>query len=208
MKIGIVNYGVGNLGSVRRAFEEMGAESVVANHPSSLYEVNRVVLPGVGAYAEGMAQLRHGGWIDALNDVVGAQGKPLLGICLGMQMLATAGHEGTLTPGLGIIPGQVRRLDTLGCALRIPHVGWNEVRYRQGQDVLFEGIPDASDFYFVHSYAFEPQEPADLVATVSYGVDVAAVVRRGHVFGCQFHPEKSSKAGRQLLKNFLSYSPC
>lgn len=207
MKVGIVNYGMGNLGSVRRAFEDIGAEPVIANHPSSLYEVDRVVLPGVGAYAEGIAHLGHGGWIDALNDVVSAQGKPLLGICLGMQMLATAGHEGGVTQGLDMIPGQVRRLDELGCMLRIPHVGWNEVRYCN-DEVLFEGIPDASDFYFVHSYAFVPQTDESLVATVPYGIDIAAVVRRGHVFGCQFHPEKSSQAGRQLLKNFLSYSSC
>lgn len=207
MKVGIVNYGMGNLGSVRRAFEEIGAEALIANHPSALYEVNRIVLPGVGAYAEGMAHLRHGGWTDALNDVVAAQGKPLLGICLGMQLLATTGHEGGVTQGLNMIPGQVHRLDGLGCTLRIPHVGWNEVRCRN-DDVLFRGIPDASDFYFVHSYAFVPQTAEDLVATVPYDVDIAAVVRRGHVFGCQFHPEKSSKAGRQLLKNFLSYSPC
>lgn len=207
MKVAIINFGTGNLGSVRRAFEDIGVEPIIANHPSSLYEVNRVVLPGVGAYAEGMARLIHGGWIDALNDVVTLQGKPLLGICLGMQMLATTGHEGGVTQGLGLIPGQVRRLDELGCKLRIPHVGWNEVRYQDG-DVLFEGIPDASDFYFVHSYAFAPQAAEDLVATVPYGIDVAAVVRRGHVFGCQFHPEKSSKAGRQLLRNFLSYLPC
>lgn len=207
MKVAIINYGMGNLSSVRRAFEELGADPIIANHPSSLYEVNRVVLPGVGAFAEGMVHLRHGGWIDALNDVVTAQGKPLLGICLGMQMLATAGDEGGLTQGLGMIPGQVRRLEHLGCKLRIPHVGWNEVRY-QKNDVLFEGIPDASDFYFVHSYAFVPQVDENLIAIVPYGGDVAAVVRRDHVFGCQFHPEKSSKAGRQLLKNFLSYSPC
>ncbi len=207
MKVGIVNYGMGNLGSVRRAFEEIGAEPVIANHPSSLYEVDRVLLPGVGAYAEGMAHLSHGGWIDVLNDVVVTKGKPLLGICLGMQMLATTGHEGGVTQGLGMIPGQVRRLDDLGCMLRIPHVGWNEVRYYK-DNVLLEGVPDASDFYFVHSYAFVPQADENLVATVPYGIDIAALVRRGHVFGCQFHPEKSSKAGRPLLKNFLKYSPC
>lgn len=207
MKVAIINYGMGNLGSVRRAFEEIGAEPIIANHPSSLYEVNRIVLPGVGAFAEGMAHLSHGGWIDALSDIVTAQGKPLLGICLGMQMLGTAGHEGGLTQGLDLIPGEVRRLDDLGCKLRIPHVGWNEVEYRK-DDVLFEGIPDASDFYFVHSYAFVPKSAESLIATVPYGIDVAAVVRQGNVFGCQFHPEKSSKAGRQLLKNFMSYSPC
>lgn len=208
MKVCIVNYGMGNLGSVNRAFEEIGAQTVIANHPSDLYEADKIVLPGVGAFAEGMARLSDGGWIDALNALVGAQGKPLLGICLGMQMLATAGHEGGATCGLNMIPGQIRRLDELGCTLRIPHVGWNEVRYRKCDNVLFAGIPDATDFYFVHSFAFDPQVLEDVVTTVQYGVDVAAAVRRGHVFGCQFHPEKSSKAGRQLLKNFWDYSPC
>jgi glutamine amidotransferase len=207
MKVAIINYGMGNLGSVRRAFEEIGAEPIIVNHPSSLYEVNRVVLPGVGAFSEGMAHLSHGGWIDALSDIVTTQGKPLLGICLGMQMLTTVGYEGGVTQGLGLIPGEARRLDDLGCRLRIPHVGWNEVEYRK-DDVLFEGIPDASDFYFVHSYVFVPKSAESLIATVPYGIDVAAVVRQGNVFGCQFHPEKSSKAGRQLLKNFMSYSPC
>jgi glutamine amidotransferase len=207
MKVAIINYGMGNLSSVRRAFEDIGAEAIIANHPSALYEANRVVLPGVGAFAEGMAHLRNRGWDSALHDVVLGQHKPLLGICLGMQMLATRGYEGGLTPGLDLIPGQVRRLDTLGCKLRIPHVGWNEVRYRVDDD-LFQKIPDASDFYFVHSYAFVPAIDEHLIATVPYGPDIAAAVRNGHVFGCQFHPEKSSKAGRQLLKNFMSYSPC
>jgi glutamine amidotransferase len=207
MKVAIINYGVGNLSSVRRAFEELGAEPIIANHPSTLYDVNRIVLPGVGAFKEGMAHLDHGGWSEALREVVGEQGKPLLGICLGMQLLASEGHENGVTPGLGLIPGQVRRLDELGCTLRIPHVGWNEACH-DGSDVLFEGIPDRSDFYFVHSYAFVTEAAEHRLATVPYGVDLTAAVRRGHVFGCQFHPEKSSKAGRRLLRNFLSYSPC
>jgi imidazole glycerol-phosphate synthase subunit HisH len=207
MKVGIINYGMGNLSSVRRAFEDIGVESIVANHPSILYEVDRVVLPGVGAFAEGMTYLGQGGWISALHDVVKVQKKPLLGICLGMQMLASNGYEGGMSEGLGLIPGKVQRLDTLGCKLRIPHVGWNEVNYKT-KDALFVGIPNLSDFYFVHSYAFIPVEEDDLIATVSYGADVAAVVRSDHVFGCQFHPEKSSKAGRKLLKNFMDYSPC
>ena len=207
MKVAIINYGMGNLNSVRRAFEDIGAEAIIANHPSVLYEVNRVVLPGVGAFAEGMAHLSHGGWITAMHDVVVNQNKPLLGICLGMQMLATRGHEGGLTEGLGLIPGQVQRLDVLGCNHRIPHVGWNDVSYKT-EDLLFEGIPESSDFYFVHSYAFVPESAEHLIATVPYGVDFAAAIRNGHVFGCQFHPEKSSKAGRQLLKNFMSYAPC
>jgi glutamine amidotransferase len=180
---------------------------LIANHPSALYDVNRIVLPGVGSFKEGMAHLDQGGWSDALRELVGEQGMPLLGICLGMQMLAGEGHEGGVTSGLALLPGQVRRLSVLGCTLRIPHVGWNEV-CQVREDSLFEGIPSGADFYFVHSYAFVPEQPEHLVASVPYDVDLTAAIRRDHVFGCQFHPEKSSKAGRRLLRNFLSYSPC
>lgn len=207
MKVAIINYGMGNLGSVRRAFEDIGAEAYIANHPAAIYDANRVVLPGVGAFAESMSCLSDAGWLDALHDVVTQQQKPLLGICLGMQMLASVGYEGRQSAGLGFIPGQVQRLDILGCKLRIPHVGWNEVRYKI-DDAIFNGIPDASDFYFVHSYAFLPESDEHLIATVPYDCDVAAVIRKDNVFGCQFHPEKSSKAGRQLLKNFMSYAAC
>lgn len=207
MKIAVVNYGMGNLASVRRAFEDIGAEVTVANHPAALYDANRIVLPGVGAFTEGMECLTGAGWASALHDVVIQQGKPLLGICLGMQMLASGGCEGGETRGLGFIPGKVQRLDAIGCKLRIPHVGWNDVSYCKA-DVLFEGIPDLSDFYFVHSFAYVPESQDHLVATTSYGCDVTAVVRSGNIFGCQFHPEKSSKAGRQLLRNFMSYVPC
>ncbi|MGQ0442860.1 MAG: imidazole glycerol phosphate synthase subunit HisH [Methylophilaceae bacterium] len=207
MKVAIINYGLGNLSSVRRAFEDIGADAIVANHPSVLYEVDRVVLPGVGAFAEGMAHLTHGGWIAALDDVVNLQHKPLLGICLGMQMLASKGDEGGVTEGLGFIAGEVRKIDLLGCKQRIPHMGWNEVRYKSNDDIL-ANIPEASDFYFVHSYAFVPSSSDHLIATVDYGCELSAVVRNQHVFGCQFHPEKSSKAGRQLLRNFMSYVIC
>jgi imidazole glycerol-phosphate synthase subunit HisH len=207
MKIAIVNYGMGNLGSVRRAFEDIGAEVYIANHPAAIYDANKIVLPGVGAFTEGMECLTNAGWASALHEVVIQQGKPLLGICLGMQMLATMGQEGGETNGLDFIPGKVQRLDTIGCKLRIPHVGWNDVRYCK-QDVLFNRIPDLSDFYFVHSYAFVPENQEHLIATASYDCDLAAAIRNGNVFGCQFHPEKSSKAGRQLLKNFMDYVPC
>ena len=206
MKVAIINYGMGNLGSVRKAFEDIGAEVLVANHPEVICNANRIVLPGVGAFGEGMDRLHDAGWIEVLQEVVIQQGRPLLGICLGMQMLATEGYEGGLTRGLNFVPGKVLRIDSLGCSLRIPHVGWNEVRYRI-QDVLFNGIPDDSDFYFVHSFAFVPEFDNHLLATVPYGFEIPAVIRNNNVFGCQFHPEKSSKAGRQLLTNFLRYVP-
>lgn len=207
MKVAIVNYGMGNLASVRRAFEDIGADVYIANHPDDLDKADRVVLPGVGAFAEGMRGMREGGWVDVLQDVVIRQRRPMMGICLGMQMLASVGHEGGLTGGLGFIPGEIKRLDMLGCKLRIPHVGWNEVEYK-ANDALFREIPDLSDFYFVHSFAFEPENDKHLMATARYGCMFAAVVKKDNVYGCQFHPEKSSKAGRQLLKNFMVCAPC
>jgi imidazole glycerol-phosphate synthase subunit HisH len=207
MKVAIVNYGMGNLASVRRAFEDIGADAFIADRPAAMSDANRLVLPGVGAFGDGMQSLREAGWVDGLRDAVLEQKKPLLGICLGMQMLASRSYEGGVSEGLGLIPGEVRRLDSLGCGLRIPHVGWNEVRFKTGNDLL-NGIPDASDFYFVHSYGFVLDDPDHLVATAPYGCDLTAIVKCGSVFGCQFHPEKSSKAGRQLLKNFMSHVTC
>ncbi|HQN65192.1 MAG TPA: imidazole glycerol phosphate synthase subunit HisH [Methylophilus sp.] len=208
MRVAIINYNMGNLGSVRRSFEEVGAEVIIASHPSALYEANRIVLPGVGAFPEGMAQLNQGGWVDAIKDVVQHQNKPLLGICLGMQMLASRGFEGAETAGLDLIPGTVRRIDQLGCDQRVPHMGWNAVHYRYAEHALFQHIPNGSDFYFVHSYALDPDNAEDLLATTTYGCELTAIVAKGNVLGCQFHPEKSSKAGRQLLKNFMAYPSC
>lgn len=206
MNVAIVNYGIGNLASVRRALEDLGATPILAAEPGALSGCDRIVLPGVGAFAEGMKGLARGGWVAALRDAAG-RGTPLLGICLGMQLLGTASDEGDTVEGLDLIPGRVRRLDSLGCTLRIPHVGWNEVAYRQS-DRWFCAIPDGSDFYFVHSYALVPNREADVLATTPYGGDIVAAVRHQHVFGCQFHPEKSSRAGRQLLRNFLDYPAC
>lgn len=207
MKIAIINYGMGNLGSVRRALEDLKADAFVAEHPYALFDANRIVLPGVGAFAEAMRRLHDGGWTDALNRLVKEQGRPLLGICLGMQLLASSGNEGGANAGLGMIDGEVKRLDDLGCTLRIPHVGWNEITFSANEQ-LFTHIPQCSDFYFVHSYAFVPADDNDCIALTSYGIKVVAAVRNNHIFGTQFHPEKSSKAGRQILLNFLGYRPC
>ncbi|MBL8320521.1 MAG: imidazole glycerol phosphate synthase subunit HisH [Burkholderiaceae bacterium] len=206
-RVGIVNYGMGNLGSVRRAFEDLGADVVVADRPSALDAADRLVLPGVGAFSQGMQRLRDGGWCDALHSLVHERQRPLLGICLGMQMLASAGDEGGDEAGLGLIAGRVRRIDALGCTLRIPHVGWNDVRFDAGEP-LFAGVPDGADFYFVHSYALDAENEHDVVARTNYGVPVVAAVRHGHVFGTQFHPEKSSRCGRRLLRNFIDIAPC
>lgn len=207
MKVAIVNYGMGNIGSVRRALSDLGAEVLIAEHPAALFDANRIVLPGVGAFAEGMARMEAGGWTTALKHLVG-EGRSLLGICLGMQMLADSGDESGESAGLGFVPGRVRRLDALGCELRIPHVGWNDISATASDDPLFAHVPPHSDFYFVHSYGLACERSENVSATIDYGVHIAAAVRHGNVFGTQFHPEKSSRAGRQILRNFLDYVPC
>jgi glutamine amidotransferase len=207
MKIGVIDYGVGNLGSVLRALEELRVAPVLVNRAADMHATDCLILPGVGNFADCARLLDAGGWTAALRDEVQGYKRPLLGVCVGMQLLADSSTEGATdgqnTPGLGFIPGQVQHLRTFGCTLRVPHVGWNSITCTRSDDHLFDGIPDGTDFYFVHSYAFAPQDSADILATTDYGVPVTAAVRRGHVWGTQFHPEKSSRAGFRLLRNFI-----
>lgn len=207
MKIAIINYGVGNLGSVRRSLENLDADVMIAEHPKQLLDADRIILPGVGAFGEGMKKLCNEGWTESLQVQVIEQGKPLLGICLGMQMLSSLSEENGLNKGLNFIPGKVLRLDQLGCSFRIPHVGWNEVNYQENTS-LFKKIPQETDFYFVHSYAFKADDLANIIATSVYDISVAAAIMKNHIFGTQFHPEKSSKAGQQILKNFIEFEVC
>jgi glutamine amidotransferase len=212
MKVGVIDYGVGNLGSVLRALEELRVAPVLVNRATDMHATDCLILPGVGNFADCARLLDEGGWTTALRDEVQGYKRPLLGVCVGMQLLADSSSEGATegqaTPGLGFIPGQVRHLRSFGCTLRVPHVGWNGITRTRIDDHLLAGMPDGTDFYFVHSYAFAPQEPSDVLATTDYGVPVTAAVRRGHVWGTQFHPEKSSRAGFRLLKNFIEGPAC
>ena len=207
MRIGVVDYGVGNLGSVVHALEELRVVPVLIDKAVNVHSVDRIILPGVGNFSDCARLLRAGDWDKALHQEVKGYDRPLLGICVGMQLLADASAEGSAISdeifGLGLIPGRVEHLSKLGCKLRIPHVGWNNITRYRSQDSLFEGIKDGTDFYFVHSYAFVPKNSEDVIATVDYGVEVAAAVRFGNVWGTQFHPEKSSRAGFRLLRNFV-----
>jgi glutamine amidotransferase len=202
MTVLIVDYGMGNLGSVRRALEECGADAIVSDDPAELAEASAIVLPGVGAFADGMRQLRERGWPAALRRAVRAEGLPLLGICLGMQLLAERGEEGGDTEGLGLVPGVVNLMAPADGA-RMPHVGWNDVHAVQ-RSPMFDSIPDGSDFYFVHSFHFVPANAAHIAARTCYGGDVVAAVVADNIWGAQFHPEKSSRAGFRLLTNFLT----
>ena len=207
MKVAVINYGMGNLGSVRRSLENLGADVIVAEHPIQLLDVNRIILPGVGSFGEGMKKLSTKGWIESLQKQVIEEGKPLLGICLGMQMLSSSSEENGLNEGLNFISGKVLRLDKLGCRLRIPHVGWNEVNHQESTP-LFKNIPQSIDFYFVHSYALIADDTSNVIATSNYDMSITSAVSKNHIFGTQFHPEKSSKAGQQILKNFIEFASC
>jgi len=213
MKVGIIDYGVGNLGSIARALESLGVTPVLVDNAMNLHTQDRLILPGVGNFTDCMHLLDKGGWTSALREEVITHNRPLLGICLGMQLLADSSTEGANdaehgTKGLGLVHGRVMHLSKLGCNFRIPHVGWNSVSSTSGDNHLFQRIPDGTDFYFVHSYVFVAQKNCDVLATTDYGTPVAAAVGNGLVWGTQFHPEKSSRAGIQLLSNFLTGPIC
>lgn len=203
MKVLVINYGMGNLGSVSRALEECGAIVQICDDPSGLTGAERIVLPGVGAFPDAMARLSAANWPSKLAQALLNPQVRLLGICLGMQLLADKGYEGVETNGLGFIPGEVIKLHS-DQGERIPHVGWNEVCQSQVQHPLLAGIGDGVDFYFVHSYHFRVERVSDILATTPYCGQFVSVVGVGNVFGAQFHPEKSSRSGMQLLKNFLA----
>lgn len=201
-KVLIIDYGMGNLGSARRAFEECGAEVVVSSDPNALEGVTHVVLPGVGAFGDGAANLKANGWFGPLRDVVGARKIPFLGICLGMQLIADRGFEGSENEGIGLIPGEVVKLVPKQSQERIPHIGWNEITPK-ADCPLFTGLPAGTDVYFVHSYHFVCKDPSHVAAVTPYCGTFASAVARDNIYGVQFHPEKSAKAGFHIIRNFL-----
>lgn len=203
MKVVIVNYGMGNLASVRRSLEECGISPALADDPRELKNATHIVLPGVGAFADGMRHLVERGWIEPIREVALGDRIPLLGICLGMHLLASWGEEGGGTAGLDLVPGRVIRLIADSPTTKIPHVGWNEVHHGQMTNI-FSGIESGSDFYFVHSYHFVPSTPDTTLASTPYCGKFVSVLQKENLVGVQFHPEKSSQVGRRLLQNFLA----
>lgn len=202
--IGIVDYGLGNILSVHHALEMVGAEVKVCTRPEDLMSVERIVFPGVGAFRDCMVNLAERGFIEALEKAVFDQGKPILGICLGMQAMARKSFEGGEHQGLGWIQGDVVELQPFDPALRVPHIGWNDVQYRQDSP-LFEGLPASPDFYFVHSYYLNCDNQDDVDATCDYGGTITAAARKNNIFATQFHPEKSQDYGLKILENFLKW---
>ena len=216
MTVAIIDYGSGNLHSAAKAFERAAAEAgtgeriLVTSDPQAVRAAGRIVLPGVGAYADCWEGLRAvEGMLEALEDGVRRQGKPFLGICVGMQLLSERGYEHRVTDGLGWVTGDVRLIEPDDAGLKIPHMGWNTLNAAR-EHPLLQGIPTGPDgwhAYFVHSYALTRAAAEEVVATADYGGPLTAIVARDSVAGTQFHPEKSQKLGLRLIANFLRWRP-
>ena len=194
---------MGNLRSVANAFEALGCLVNVSNHPADLKTADRIVLPGVGAFGDGMHNLQAFGWIDALEEEVRYKGKPFLGLCLGMQLLATTGTEYGLHPGLNWIRGIVVRIPSDDPTIRVPHIGWNDVSFIK-KGGLYAGLGDSCVFYFVHSYVLRPEDPEVTSGVCSFGTEFVASVEMGNIWATQYHPEKSHGGGLKVLQNFLN----
>lgn len=200
--IAILDYGVGNLFSLRSSFAAVGAEALVTGDAGEIAAAERIVLPGVGAFGDAAKKLRATGLDRAVVEAAGAQKKPLLGICLGMQLLLEKSFEYGEHAGLGLIPGAVRPIaDVIPAGYKIPHIGWNALDFGGKESSLFRHIREGDCVYFVHSY-YAADCAESTIATAEYGAPLTAAVRRGNVYGCQFHPEKSGSAGLNILRAF------
>ena len=201
--ISIVDYGMGNIKSMESAFTYLRVPCRVVNTPAEILNSEKLVLPGVGAFAKAMANIIALGLLEPLNAIALVERRPVLGVCLGMQLLADLGEEDGLTKGLGWVPGTVRRLK-VEQGLKVPHVGFNTISYpqRSARSVLFEGLTEHPDFYFVHSYVLHATDDCQVTSFASYGSPFTSSVCSGNIFGTQFHPEKSQGNGLRLLYNF------
>ena len=201
-KVAIVDYGVGNLKSLKNCVDSLDFDNKIIDNPRQLINYDIIILPGVGSFKSAMDTINSLGWSQEILENVINKKKNILGICLGMQILLTQGHEFGETNGLNLISGNVESLKKLGCNELIPHIGWNEVSVKK-ENILFKNIKYDSSFYFVNSYACKLTDKSQEIGFTDYGVNFTSVFNNQNIFGTQFHPEKSSKAGRQLLNNFL-----
>ncbi|MCK4401715.1 imidazole glycerol phosphate synthase subunit HisH [bacterium] len=198
--ITVVDYGLGNLRSVSKAVEKLGAEVEVTDSPEKIEKADGIILPGVGAFHIGMQNLKRLNLLPVLSEAI-SKGTPFLGICLGFQILFTQSEEHGICNGMDIIKGKVKRFTH---ELKIPHMGWNQVKRQKAKGKIFNGVSDNSYFYFVHSYYAEPEDKNVIIAATEYGHEFTSAVNKDNVWGVQFHPEKSSELGLKILGNFLS----
>jgi len=203
MSITIVDYGMGNLRSVQKAFERIGVEARITQDAREVRDADRLVLPGVGGFRDAILELRKLSFVEPLREFI-ASGRPFLGICLGLQLLFDVSYEEGEHEGLGIISGDVVRFE-LPREFKVPHMGWNQVT-RTRHSELLKDLPDGTHFYFVHSYYVRPSDPEVVLLTADYGGTFCAAVQRGNLFATQFHPEKSQEVGSRLLRNFAAWA--
>ena len=201
--IGIVDYGMGNLLSVFNAFEYLGVKVKICSNPDDLRQVDRIVLPGVGAISQCISKLNEIGFSESLQEQVIKLAKPTLGICLGMQVMARQSFEGGVHSCLGWFDADVIRLNPENSELKVPNIGWNTIQYNK-EIPLFKGLPEVADFYLVHSYQVNVKNESERIATYHHGETVTAAILKDNIFATQFHPEKSQDLGLTLLKNFIN----
>lgn len=206
--IGIVNYGSGNIEAIANIYKRLNIEYIVIDKPEELQIADRLILPGVGSFDECMKQIVDSGFKEKLNEVVLKNKTPILGICIGMQIMANSSEEG-IEEGLGWIPGKLKKIETkfLEHKPYLPHMGWNNIKNIHDHNI-FEGVNEIQGFYFVHSYYYECENQENILSTCKYGVEFTCSVYNNHIFGVQFHPEKSHSNGEQLLKNFANQILC
>ena len=199
--IAIIDYGAGNLQSVKKALDFIGAESVITDNPETINACDRILLPGVGSFGDAMNSMNEKGLVETVKQNA-LSGKPFLGICLGLQLLFEESEESPGIKGLGILKGKIKRFSN-DMNLKIPHIGWNSLSIKQN-DTIFKDIPENSYVYFVHSYYLHAEDENDVATVTNYGIDFHSAVGKGNIFATQFHPEKSGDVGLKILKNFAS----
>ena len=199
--IAIIDYGAGNLQSVKKALDFIGAESVITDNPETINACDRILLPGVGSFGDAMNSMNEKGLVETVKQNA-LSGKPFLGICLGLQLLFEESEESPGIKGLGILKGKIKRFSN-DMNLKIPHIGWNSLSIKQN-DTIFKDIPENSYVYFVHSYYLQAEDENDVATVTNYGIDFHSAVGKGNIFATQFHPEKSGDVGLKILKNFAS----
>lgn len=204
MTTAIIDYGMGNLGSLSRALQKFTTDFIVSDDPEKILNSSRIILPGVGGFPVGMQNLKDRRLDSTIKKFALEMNKPVLGICLGMQLLATSSAEEGQTNGLNLIEGTVERLSSFGCSFRLPHIGWNSLEDISTNSKILDGIPDQTDVYFVHSFAYQLSNQSHRSSTTNYDIDFPSTISKENIFGTQYHPEKSSKAGMKILNNFLT----
>ncbi|MDC0522136.1 imidazole glycerol phosphate synthase subunit HisH [Candidatus Pelagibacter sp.] len=202
-RVAIINYGIGNIRSLYNSLKKIEIDAEIINDPELICNFNKVFLPGVGSYKNAIEKIKKIGWEKSIKNFSSNKNKSLFGICVGMQILSTYGYEYGKSQGLNIIEGDVEHMDKQGCNLKLPHIGWNNIKI-YNNSLITENISNESNFYFVNSYSYKYLNPNRLIATTNYGIEFPSIINKENIFGTQFHPEKSSKAGIQILKNFIN----